>query len=137
MKRWFLLLLVILSSITTAISNITQANYNPNLIKPSTFQNLNKPISQEITHNGPDISPFFLIEHGASLNFSPVVLIPDYSWYQNKSLDYFSETYVPEIRINSSVVDLGTLTHQDLLAVGIDWNVFGYGMYSFHNLNYT
>jgi hypothetical protein len=114
-----------------------QIEYDNFINNPTIFTTIDDSAKQEHIDAGPEISPFFLIEHGASLNYSPVVLIPNYDWYVNKSLDYYSETYIPEIRVNGTVADLGTLTHEDLLAVGIDWNVFGYGMQSFHHVNYT
>ena len=137
MKRWILVLLILSTSILVTTNTESQVNWETNIIKPPELSIISESTSNEEIHVIPDISPFFLIDHGSSLNYSPVVLIPDHDWYVNKSLNYFSETYVPEIRINGSVVDLGTLTHQDLLAVGIDWNVLAYGLHSFHHLNYT
>jgi hypothetical protein len=84
-----------------------------------------------------DYSPFFLLYHNKILNYSPVVLIPNYEWYDSNGLNYYSETYIPEIKINGSVVDLTGYTHLDLVTYGVDWNVLGYGMHSFHNLTYS
>ena len=84
-----------------------------------------------------DPSPFFLINSNAVLNYSPVVLIPNPDWYTNKSLIYSSTTYKPEINIDGTKVDLDGVTHQDLIATGIDWNVTPYGMQSSHNITYS
>jgi len=137
MRIWFLVFLVLSSPILMVAGNEAQIRHESFISSSNIFKTINEPTTQEKIHAGPDVSPFYFIDHGASLNYSPVVLIPNYAWYVNKGLDYESLTYIPEIRVNGTVADLGTLSHEDLLAVGIDWNVFGYGMHSFHHLNYT
>jgi hypothetical protein len=124
MKYWFVLLLV-LTALTPNAPDFPIAFF------PQEYIGQNY-----VPESGMEYSPFFLLNQSIAVDYSPIVLIPDYDWYINNSLNYYSETYVAEIKINETFVDLSSYAHEDLVAVGVDWHVSGYGMHSYHNLSY-
>jgi hypothetical protein len=117
-------------------ASATNQNTSPQIIPPL-FTSTDSNSSTDDLFSVPDISPFFLIDHGAILNYSPVVLIPNPDWYDNKSIDYSSESYIVKIKVNETEKDFSEFDHDYLVAVGVEWDVSSYGLNSFHSLNYS
>ncbi len=138
MKYWFMILLIVSSAFTP------NASIKYNELSTSFASEFATHLSpQEDTgknyepESGTEYSPFFLLNQSIPVDYSPIVLIPDYDWYVNNSLNYYSDTYLAGIKINETSIDLSTYTHEDLVAVGVDWHVSGYGLHSCHNLSYS
>ena len=138
MKRWSIILLVLLISLSPFIGIASQKLDNSIVSENVTISSNSNLLEEKSELTSTSIySPFFIIFQDSVLNYTPIVLIPNPDWYDDLGLDYDSSTYEPEIKINESVVDLSGYTHQDLVAVGVDWGVSSYGLHSFHNLTYS
>ena len=138
MKRWFVIFFIMLISFCSFIGNASQEPDNSLLGENSMISSTTRVLEEKKGFEDISIySPFFLLFQDSVLNYTPIVLIPNPNWYDDIGLDYYSPSYVPEIKINESVVDLTGYTHQDLVAVGVDWDVSSYSQHSFHNLTYT
>ena len=138
MKRWFILLFVLLIGCSPFIGIASQKTDNSLSVEDTVLSSTMSALEENQELEDVSIySPFFLLFQDSVLNYTPIVLIPNPDWYDDIGLDYESSTYVPEIKINETIVDLTGYTHQDLVAVGVDWDVSSYGQHSFHNLTYS
>ncbi len=138
MKRSCIIFFILLISFSSFIGIASQELDNSLLSENVALSSTSNSLEEKSELNSASIySPFFIIFQDSVLNYTPIVLIPNPDWYDDLGLDYDSTTYVPEIKINETIVDLTGYTHQDLVAVGVDWDVSSYGQHSFHNLTYS
>jgi hypothetical protein len=138
MKRLCIIFLILLVSFSPFIGVASQDLDDSMISKNTASLSISNSLEDKMILTSASIySPFFILFPDSVLNYTPIVLIPNPDWYDDLGLNYDSLTYVPEIKINESVVDLSGYTHQDLVAVGVDWDVSSYGQHSFHNLTYS
>ena len=68
-------------------------------------------------------SPFYLISHDEIITYSPIMLLPNFEWYQANGLSFNSSDYLPIIYINNSIAwGNENKTHQELCTSGFCWN---------------
>ena len=138
MKRLCIVSLILLISFSPFIGIASQDLYNSLVSENTASLSITNSLEEKSKLTSASIySPFFILFPDSILNYTPIVLIPNPDWYDDLGLNYDSLTYVPEIKINESFVDLSGYSHQDLIAVGVDWDVSSYGQHSFHNLTYS
>ena len=101
MKNWFVIFVVLSLSFSSYFSvanqetDISDEYIQSTLLRTSEEAEENYELQDTSTY-----SPFFLLYQNRVLNYTPIVIIPNYDWYENNSLDYYSLTYEPEIKIH-------------------------------------